>query len=71
MAFRKAGYAVDAAADGEKGLWYAEANDYDVVVLDIMLPKLDGVSLLRRLREKARHIHVLLLTVRRGSAQVR
>lgn len=64
MAFRKAGYAVDAAGDGEEGLWCAESNDYDVVVLDIMLPKLDGVSLLRRLREKERHVHVLLLTAK-------
>ena len=64
MTFRKAGYAVDAAADGEEGLWHAEANEYDVVVLDIMLPKLDGVSLLRRLRAKERQVHVLLLTAK-------
>lgn len=64
MAFRKGGYAVDAAGDGEEGLWFAESNDYDVVVLDIMLPKLDGMSLLRRLRDKERHVHVLLLTAK-------
>ncbi|GMV98138.1 MAG: DNA-binding response regulator [Phycisphaerae bacterium] len=38
----EAGFAVDAAADGEEGLWYARSGDYDVIVLDLMLPKLDG-----------------------------
>jgi len=63
-ALRHAGFAVDTAADGEEGLAAAEANDYDVVVLDIMLPKLDGLSLLRRLRAAGNTTHVLLLTAR-------
>jgi DNA-binding response OmpR family regulator len=63
-ALRKAGYAVDAAADGEEGLWLAGANDYDVVVLDIMLPKLDGLSVLARLRRDRRASHVLVLTAK-------
>ena len=63
-ALRHAGFAVDTAADGEEGLAAAEANDYDVVVLDIMLPKLDGLSLLRRLRAAGKTTHVLLLTAR-------
>jgi CheY-like chemotaxis protein len=46
-ALRKSGYAVDVANDGQAGLWFAESNNYDVIVLDIMLPKLDGLSLLR------------------------
>ena len=61
---RKAGYAVDATGDGSDGLWLAEANDYDVIILDIMLPGLDGLSLLRQLREKGRQTHVLLLTAK-------
>ena len=63
-ALRKAGYAVDVADNGEDGLWQAESNDYDVIVLDIMLPKLDGLSLLQRLRQKGRETHVLLLTAK-------
>jgi len=61
---REAGYAVDAASDGEEGLWYAESNPYDVLILDLMLPKLDGLSLLGRLREKNTQTHVLILTAR-------
>lgn len=64
MALRKSGYAIDVAGDGEEGLWYAESHDYDAVILDIMLPKLDGISLLRRLRERGRDVHVLLLTAK-------
>lgn len=61
---RKSGYAVDVSGDGEEGLWYASQNDYDVIVLDLMLPKLDGLSLLRRLREGGKDTHVLILTAR-------
>ena len=61
---RKAGYALDVTDNGEDGLWQAEANDYDVIVLDIMLPKLNGLSLLRQLRQKGKGPHVLLLTAR-------
>jgi len=63
-ALRLSGYAVDLAADGEEGLWQAESHDYDAIILDIMLPKLDGLSLLKRLRTKGRKTHVLLLTAR-------
>ena len=49
-ALRKSGYAVDVAADGEEGLWLAKENTYDVIVLDVMLPKRDGLSLLGELR---------------------
>lgn len=61
---RRAGYAVDLSADGEEGLWYALGHEYDVIVLDLMLPKLDGLSLLRRLREAGKETHVLILTAR-------
>jgi DNA-binding response OmpR family regulator len=63
-ALRRTGYAVDVASDGEEGLWQATSNDYDVIVLDIMLPKRDGLSVLAELRKKGSHTHVLLLTAR-------
>ena len=59
-----AGYAVDTAADGEEGLFLAESNTYDIVLLDLMLPKLDGMQLLTRLRQSGRHTPVLVLTAR-------
>jgi DNA-binding response OmpR family regulator len=60
------GFAVDTAADGEDGLWYAEQNPYDAIVLDLMLPKLDGLAVLRRLRAQGATVPVLLLTARDG-----
>lgn len=65
QALREEGYAADAAPDGEEGLYKAESNDYDAVVLDIMLPRIDGWELLRRLR-KTKKTPVLLLTARDG-----
>ena len=61
---RKAGYAVDATGDGKQALWMAESNDYDVIVLDLMLPGLDGLSVLKRLRQSGRDTHVLILTAK-------
>jgi DNA-binding response OmpR family regulator len=60
---RKTGYAVDVTGDGQEGLWLAESNDYDVIIPDIMLPGLDGLSLLQRLRSAKKGTHVLLLSV--------
>lgn len=57
------GYAVDGVMDGEEGLFKAESYDYDAVVLDIMLPRLDGWEVLRRLRRNKK-TPVLLLTAR-------
>jgi two-component system, OmpR family, response regulator len=62
-AFRDNGYAADGAADGQEGLYKAENNEYDAVVLDIMLPVLDGWEVLGRLR-RSRRTPVLLLTAR-------
>jgi two-component system, OmpR family, response regulator len=62
-ALRKAGYAVDAAPDGEEGLYKAQTVDYDAIVLDVMLPHLDGWELLARLR-RTRKTPVLMLTAR-------
>ncbi len=61
---RRSGWAVDVALDGETGFAQALANEYDVIVLDLMLPKLDGLTLLRRLRERGSLVHVLVLTAR-------
>ncbi len=60
-ALREDGYAVDGAPDGEEGLFKAETYDYDAVVLDIMLPGIDGWEVLRRLR-KTKKTPVLMLT---------
>ena len=57
-------YAVDFAADGEEGLALALANPYDLLILDIMLPKLDGLTLCRRVRATGNATPVLLLTAR-------
>ena len=63
---RAAGYAADAAADGTRGWELASAGDYDVVVLDLMLPGLDGLEVLRRLRARKIESAVLILTARDG-----
>jgi DNA-binding response OmpR family regulator len=60
----QAGYAVDLAPNGEEGLWLALSNDYDAIILDLMLPKLDGIAVLKRLREKGKGTHVLILTAK-------
>ena len=62
-ALREDGYAVDGASDGDDGLYKAESYDYDAIVLDIMLPGIDGWELLRRLR-KTKKTPVLMLTAR-------
>jgi len=58
------GFAVDVAADGELGLSYARNNPYDVLVLDILLPKLDGWQVLEGLQTATQRPHVLVLTAR-------
>ena len=62
-ALREEGYAVDEAADGEAGLYKASAWDYDAVVLDVMLPKLDGCGVIKKLRS-TKATPVLMLTAR-------
>ena len=63
-ALAAAGFAVDAAADGEEGLFLGETEPYDAVVLDLGLPVLDGMSVLRRWRAGQRGMPVLILTAR-------
>ena len=63
-ALTDAGYAVDCAADGEKAEFLGQTESYDVVVLDLGLPKLDGLTVLRRWREGGLTLPVLILTAR-------
>jgi two-component system OmpR family response regulator len=65
-ALREENYAVDVASDGEEGFYKAESWDYDAIVLDVMLPKLDGWEILKRLR-KIKKTPVLMLTARDAS----
>ena len=60
----EAGFAVDVTGDGNEGLWYAMNNDYDVIILDLMLPGLDGLKILKTIRAKGRQTHVLILTAK-------
>ena len=60
----EAGYAIDLAWDGREGLDYARAADYDVLVLDIMLPKMTGLALLTELRRQGNKTPTLMLTAR-------
>ena len=61
---REAGFAVDHAADGETGLALASTGDHDVAIVDVMLPKLDGVALIRELRRRRITTPVLILSAR-------
>lgn len=59
-----AGYAVDAAYDGEEALYEYEVNEYDLIILDLNLPKKDGIDVLREIREKDNEMKVLILSAR-------
>ena len=61
---REAGFAVDVTGDGDEGLWYAVSNNYDVIILDVMLPGMDGLTILKKLRAEGRQCHVLMLTAK-------
>jgi two-component system OmpR family response regulator len=61
---KEAGFAVDHAPEGETGLMLVQTTDYDAAVVDIMLPKLDGLSLVRRLRAARRPVPVLFLSAK-------
>jgi two-component system OmpR family response regulator len=63
---RQAGFAVDQAADGEEGLRLALAEPYDAAVVDVMLPKLDGLALVERLRRDRVGTPVIILSARRS-----
>ena len=62
--FKQQKFLVDVVYDGEDGLFYAKNGDYDVLVLDVMMPKLDGYEVVRRLRQAKKNVPVLLLTAK-------
>ena len=61
---KKEYYGVDSCFDGEETIRYVEATEYDAVILDIMLPKLDGFEVIKRIRAKKNKVPILLLTAR-------
>ena len=61
---KKNGYSVDSVLDGEEALDYLEYSEYDLVILDIMMPKVDGFEVIKKLRDKGNHTSVLMLTAR-------
>ena len=61
---KEAGYVVDTAADGEEGLYFGREYDYDAAIIDLGLPKLDGMDLIGELRKLNRDFPVLVLTAR-------
>ena len=61
---KKNGYSVDSVLDGEEALNYLEYSEYDLVILDIMMPKVDGFEVIKKLRNKGNHTSVLMLTAR-------
>jgi DNA-binding response OmpR family regulator len=67
-ALSEAGHRVDQASDGNEGLRRAETAVYDLVVLDVLLPEVDGLAVARRLRHRQVHTPILMLTARDGIA---
>lgn len=67
---REAGFAVDHAADGSEGLEYAEQNLFDLIILDLMLPQMDGKAVLKSMRKQGVHTPVLILTAQEGKTTV-
>lgn len=62
--FREAGFTAEVARDGEEGLAFAESGTFDVATVDLMLPKLDGVSLIRRLRREGNALPVIVVSAK-------
>ena len=63
---REAGYLVDSESNGEEGLWAAEGGGHDVILLDLMLPGIDGMEILRKLRRLQNRLHILVISARDG-----
>lgn len=62
----EAGYLIDTAATGDEGLWAADGGGHDLILLDLMLPKMDGMEILQRLRAKENPVHVIVISARDG-----
>lgn len=62
--FQKNNYSVDAVYDGEEALTYLQSGNYDVAVLDIMMPKMDGITVLRKVRSAGSQLPILMLTAK-------
>ncbi len=63
---KEAGFAVDLATDGEEGLHLALSEPYDVIIMDLMLPKMDGLTVIARLREQKPTVPVMILSAKRS-----
>lgn len=63
MGLRKAGFMVDVSSDGLEGLWFIESYDYDVVILDLMLPGIDGLSILKKVRNNS-SVSIIILSAK-------
>lgn len=63
-ALKASGYAADAAMDGDEGLWMAQTYDFDVIILDLMLPKMDGLAVLDALRREGDKTPILILSAK-------
>jgi len=61
---REAGYLVDAIEAGDEGLWAAEHDGHDLILLDLMLPQVDGMEILRRIRTKENQVHIMVISAR-------
>ncbi len=66
----KSGYGVDSCYDGEEGLYYAQNTAYDLIILDIMMPKLDGIAMTRLLRQQKVYTPVLFLTAKDSTEDI-
>ena len=61
---KEEGYAVDVARDGEEGHFLLSSNEYDAIILDLMLPKIDGLALCRELRKEGNQTPIIMLTAK-------
>ena len=63
-------YAVDTAYDGEAGLYMVDVNEYDLVILDLMIPKIDGLEVLKRIRKSKNYVPILVLTAKDAAEDI-